>query len=747
MENLRENLEKISYLMNYDLTKTITENLDVYELDEQRSAVGQVFNLATKSAAAYAKEIGSAFKKVYGNTGLVLKGGAVIKDAETLIKSFGKTLKGAEGAKVLQDLLNTGKVTPSLERNIVKEIAASKASKLAGQDSAVIINKLKQAGYSDDIARDIAADIKVIEKSTGSTVKTTTKTSAKTSAKTGGKVVKTVTDSQKQSIKVWLLRNKNWNWKSILKWAATVGITAAALWYFLKDENIPLPSDVPQTEPVSPETPPPPRNQTTYVTAPEYCVGKDIKKGMKGESVRTLQEYLNSQNRGEWQTLVLDAKFGSKTTDAVKEWQKNYGLEMTGIWGSKECEKSNKKTEPKKDEPLDTGGIPTTDLPESIRRIVRNVLIEQAVSAKPIQANYPLNDVMEFCIKDPIKSKATILRNISVAGFPGNEAITYKSTSADYDQTVKYNIIVDGNLKVYTLKSGDKSFKYTRNLNCPNISTIETSAGSEAAGKLGVDVSKPGDLGQLEDLYNQLRTYIRQGYRGQVFEMATRLFKGSSNTDVQQYGTNLGQNKNTYWNAQTQDWKDTYNNYNRGVEDDFNQFKNPPQGTDQYYTPLTIDLSALGVTKPQTIYLFKMGGESAVVSGGTQTRISPQVQSLGRCFGDLFLLYHYATTSEPTDPIIPGTDMVKRTVLQCMREGNYENRNILKRLTDRGFENEVTTSLTDSKYKDIKDNRGNNRYDLRKVNTYLQFVLSPAAGKYMATSPKPAQPKQTDNRF
>jgi len=593
MENLRENLEKISYLMNYDLTKTITENLDVNELDEQFKSL----KATTRGSAAIAREIENAFRDAFGSGGLTLKGGAVIRDAETLINSLGKTLKGVEAGKTVQKLLNTGKVTPSLERNIIKEIAASKASRMAGQDSAVIINKLKQAGYTDEIARDIAAEIKVIEKSTGSTVKAATKTSAKT----GGKVVKTVTDSQKQSIKVWLLRNKNWNWKSILKWAATVGITAAALYYILKeDETIPLPDDMPIEPPVE-TTPPPPRNQTTYVTAPEYCVGKDIKKGMKGESVRTLQEYLNSQNRGEWQTLVLDAKFGSKTTDAVKEWQKNYGLEMTGIWGSKECEKSNKKTEPKKDEPLDTGGIPTTDLPESIRRIVRNVLIEQAVSAKPIQANYPLNDVMEFCIKDPIKSKATILRNISVAGFPGNEAITYKSTSADYDQTVKYNIIVDGNLKVYTLKSGDKSFKYTRNLNCPNISTIETSAGSEAAGKLGVDVSKPGDLGQLEDLYNQLRTYIRQGYRGQVFEMATRLFKGSSNPEVQKYGDTLGQNKNTYWNAQTQDWKDTYNNYNRGVEDDFNQFKNPPQGTDQYYTPLTIDLSALGVTKPQTI--------------------------------------------------------------------------------------------------------------------------------------------------
>jgi len=175
--------------------------------------------------------------------------------------------------------------------------------------------------------------------------------------------------------------------------------------------------------------------------------------------------------------------------------------------------------------------------------------------------------------------------------------------------------------------------------------------------------------------------------------------------------------------------------------------KNPPEGTIQYYTPRTVDLSALGIKQPQTIYMFKMGGESATVSGGQQTRISPKAQSLGRCFGDLFLLYHYATTSEPSDPIIPGTDMVKRTVLQCMREGNFEQRNIIKQLTDRKFESEVEASLASSKYDTIKDNRGKSRYRLKDAPKYLSYVLSPDAGKYMVNSPQPAKPKPTDNRF
>lgn len=733
MENLNENLSKISYLIKYDRSKTINENLESRELDEQPQAILKAAK-DSKGAVRVAKELEIAFGDAF-RAGLDLKSGLKIRSAEEFVNAIGSVLKGKELGSAIQKLLNTNKISASLEMSLIKDIAKSKSSSMIGKDSAEIVKRLQRSGYSKEIAEDIAKEIKLIEKAGGTVSKTT---------KRVPKPPKPIVPAERTKVRNFIRTNRGWNWRSISRWALTAGITAAALYYILKeDETIPLPDDMPIEPPVDP-TP-----TVTYTQAPEYCVGSDIKKGMKGDSVGTLQEYLNSQNRGEWQKLVVDKKFGMRTEEVVKEWQKNYGLSMTGVWGTKECEmaKKPKETKPEEPKPIETGGIPTTGLDEMFRRKIRKALLEQAVSATPKKGNYALKDVMEFCLDNTQKTKASIMRGLTSPGYPNSEGLTYKSPNPKYDQNQRFNHIIDGELQIYTLLAGERSFKITKNLNCPNIATIETTAGAEAASKLGADASRPGDLGQLEDLYNQLKAYIRQGYRGQTFEMAARYFGSSSNPTVKQYGKDLMANKDAYWKSQSDEWKQTYNNYNRGIEDNYNQMKNPPEGTGEYYNPRTVNLSALGIKQPQTIYMFKMGGESATVSGGQQTRISPKAQSLGRCFGDLFLLYHYATTSEPSDPIIPGTDMVKRTVLQCMREGNFEQRNIIKQLTDRKFESEVEASLSSSKYDTIKDNRGKSRYRLKDAPKYLSYVLSPDAGKYMANSPQPAKPKPTDNRF
>ena len=51
-----------------------------------------------------------------------------------------------------------------------------------------------------------------------------------------------------------------------------------------------------------------------------------LKRGSKGESVKTLQEFLK---------LTADGDFGPKTEAAVKEWQKSNGLMVDGIVGPK----------------------------------------------------------------------------------------------------------------------------------------------------------------------------------------------------------------------------------------------------------------------------------------------------------------------------------------------------------------------------------------------------------------------------
>ena len=51
-----------------------------------------------------------------------------------------------------------------------------------------------------------------------------------------------------------------------------------------------------------------------------------LKRGSKGESVKTLQEFLK---------LTTDGDFGPKTEAAVKEWQKTHGLMVDGVVGPK----------------------------------------------------------------------------------------------------------------------------------------------------------------------------------------------------------------------------------------------------------------------------------------------------------------------------------------------------------------------------------------------------------------------------
>ncbi len=51
-----------------------------------------------------------------------------------------------------------------------------------------------------------------------------------------------------------------------------------------------------------------------------------LKRGSKGESVKTLQEFLK---------LTTDGDFGPKTEAAVKDWQKTHGLMVDGVVGPK----------------------------------------------------------------------------------------------------------------------------------------------------------------------------------------------------------------------------------------------------------------------------------------------------------------------------------------------------------------------------------------------------------------------------
>ena len=76
---------------------------------------------------------------------------------------------------------------------------------------------------------------------------------------------------------------------------------------------------------------------------------KTLKKGCKGDEVKTLQKLLNKEGYN----LVVDSDFGQKTHDALVAWQKAHGLVADGIVGPKTWAalgvKENVGTKPMKD--------------------------------------------------------------------------------------------------------------------------------------------------------------------------------------------------------------------------------------------------------------------------------------------------------------------------------------------------------------------------------------------------------------
>jgi hypothetical protein len=85
----------------------------------------------------------------------------------------------------------------------------------------------------------------------------------------------------------------------------------------------------------TPSPTPIPSRSTTYVdttaTGQDIINGTLIKKGMKGDIVKKIQEHLNKHGA----SLKADGKFGPKTKAAVESFQSKKGLTIDGVVGPK----------------------------------------------------------------------------------------------------------------------------------------------------------------------------------------------------------------------------------------------------------------------------------------------------------------------------------------------------------------------------------------------------------------------------
>lgn len=62
-----------------------------------------------------------------------------------------------------------------------------------------------------------------------------------------------------------------------------------------------------------------------------------MRKGDKGTNVKRLQQFLNWCINAK---LSVDGSFGNKTLEAVKKYQKTYGLTVDGFFGRKSLKKA-----------------------------------------------------------------------------------------------------------------------------------------------------------------------------------------------------------------------------------------------------------------------------------------------------------------------------------------------------------------------------------------------------------------------
>ena len=89
---------------------------------------------------------------------------------------------------------------------------------------------------------------------------------------------------------------------------------------------------------------------STTTKQEDYPYGKasettgNIKKGASGQKVKAIQYALNQLGYGNSETESLNGKFGSKTKEAVKKFQKAMGISADGIVGNNTREKFSLST-------------------------------------------------------------------------------------------------------------------------------------------------------------------------------------------------------------------------------------------------------------------------------------------------------------------------------------------------------------------------------------------------------------------
>ena len=295
-------VDRIRLMMEYDLSKTSTENLS---LIQESAALGSVLKATGKNL------IDDVIKTIPG--GVRNTSGKVLRSADDVIRASSRGLLSATTAGQLRmGLLRNPGISKDIQKQLIDDLVSSTqvASRYQGKTAAQIAKTYKTAGYTDDVANEIGRKIAAVNKAGGKVTVTTTPNATKN--------LKTTPRGNYMGISssIWTRAGqviRTMSWFNFLKWGLKLGLSAAVIYYLWKWFTGGPPED--EDGNVVPEPP----KESKY----RDCEGQEvITMGCKSSDVRRLQGCIGVEADGAW---------GPKTQARMVELGLGQGLSVSDI--------------------------------------------------------------------------------------------------------------------------------------------------------------------------------------------------------------------------------------------------------------------------------------------------------------------------------------------------------------------------------------------------------------------------------
>lgn len=250
----REFLNRAKLLMEYDSSKTLTENQQILL---EFKVLAKLFGKMSKAAAD------DVFLKASKVGGLKTTLGTKINSADDLTKalSAGQLTRQSLG-KVETNMLRSTLVDRGVKTSLIDDMVANpKVTKeYIGMSKKQIYDRALTRGYTDDVAEEFSSKMAKTNKATvvkSPNVVTPKVTPPKVKRTRGGKTKnlkpkrkKTIPPKTEEQILETAAKNPGWNWGKWLKWGAGLGIGGGLIWwFFFSNDDIPVPDDMPDTQP------------------------------------------------------------------------------------------------------------------------------------------------------------------------------------------------------------------------------------------------------------------------------------------------------------------------------------------------------------------------------------------------------------------------------------------------------------------------------------------------------------------